>query len=219
MSTVNVTKDVKMDTINQNKNRTGRDSITKTRRMVMTAMLGTIASILMFFDFPIPMLIPGFIKLDFSELPALIASFTLGPVSGIVVCLIKNLVNCLSSYSVGIGELCNFLLGVAFVLPAGLIYQKKKNFKGAMIASMVGCVCIAAFSVPINYFLVYPAYAKFMPMESIIEEYQAINPNVNGLLEVLVLFNMPFTFFKGLCNVVITFLIYKPLSPIIKGFR
>lgn len=195
-----------------------KSSMSSTRKLTMTAMLAAVATVLMFFSVPVP-LMPSFIKLDFSELPALIASFTLGPVSGVAVCLVKNLVNALNTSTGCVGELCNFLLGAAFVFPAGLIYQKKKSFQGAIIGSFVGCLAMALFSVPLNYFLVYPVYTNFMPMEAIIGMYQAINPRVENLLQALVIFNMPFTFIKGLCSVGITFIIYKPLAPIIRGYR
>ena len=92
------------------------------RWLAVTAILGAVAAVLMMLSISVP-IIPSFVKLDFSELPALIAAFAMGPVSGVGVCLIKNLVNLPTSYSAGIGELCNFLLGVAFVLPAGLFYK------------------------------------------------------------------------------------------------
>ena len=216
MSTVKLS-----DNVQEKKRRMERrtvDKVSSTRKLVMTAMLAAVASVLMFFSVPVP-LMPSFIKLDFSELPALIAAFTLGPVSGIAVCLVKNLVNLLNTSTGGVGELCNFLLGVAFVLPAGLIYSRMRNFKGAILGSVIGCFAMAVFSVPLNYFLVYPVYTNFMPLKAIVAAYQVINPKVDNLLQALVIFNMPFTFIKGLCSVVITFLIYKSLSPIIKGFR
>ena len=101
----------------------------KTRKMVMTAMLAAVSSVLMFFSFNVP-LMPGFIKMDFSELPALIASFALGPVSGVAVCLVKNLVNLFFTTTGGVGELSNFLLGSLFVAPAGIVYRKIKGAGG-----------------------------------------------------------------------------------------
>lgn len=188
-----------------------------TRKIAMTAILGAVATVLMFISFSLP-IIPSFVKLDFSELPALIAAFTMGPVSGAVVCLIKNLVNLPFTSTGGVGELCNFLMGVTFVVPAGLIYKFRKDRAGALVGSFVGALVMAAASFPINYFITYPFYAATMiPMETILDMYRAINPNVETLGQALLWFNVPFTFFKALCSVVITFLIYKKLSPIIKG--
>ena len=187
----------------------------KTHKITVTAMLGAVATVLMFLEFPIPFLIPPFVKLDFSELPALLASFSLGPVSGVAVCLIKNLVCCLRSSTGCVGELANFLIGLCFVLPAGFIYRHKKSRKSALIGSIVGAVVMALASIPLNYFISYPVYSKLIPIDAIIGLYQTIRPDVNGLLECLVLFNAPFTLIKGVLDVALCFLIYKPLSPLL----
>ena len=186
------------------------------RKIAMTGMLSAVAAVLMFLSFSIP-LVPSFLKMDFSELPALIASFAFGPVSGAAVCLVKNLVNVLSTTTGGVGELSNFLLGVSFVVPAGWIYARHKTRKGAIVGALGGAVAMALMSVPINYFLVYPVYTAFMPMEAILGMYRAINPRVETLLQALVWFNLPFTLVKSLCSVAISMGIYKPLSPILKG--
>ncbi len=188
----------------------------KVRRMAVIAMMGAVSAVLMFFSFNVPFM-PSFIKLDFSELPALIATFSLGPSAGAMVCLIKNLVNLPFSTTGGVGELSNFLLGVFFVVPAGLLYLKKKSRKHALLGSFLGAIIMAALSTITNYYIVYPVYSNFMPMDRIIQAYQILNPNVTDLWDCLLWFNMPFTFLKGMCSVLITFLIYKHLSPIIKG--
>ena len=189
------------------------------RELTVTAMLAAVATVLMFLDFSLPMFIPGFVKMDVSDLPALLASFSLGPVSGVAGCLIKNLLNLIFHGSTGgIGELCNFLLGAAFVATAGIIYRRSKSRKTAVIGCLVGAAVMAVVSVPVNYFISYPVYAKmFGGIDAILAAYQAINPNVDGLLQCLVVFNLPFTFVKGLLDSVLCFLIYKPLSPILHG--
>ncbi len=187
----------------------------KTHKIAVAAMLSAVATVLMFLEFPVPFLMPPFVKMDFSELPALLASFSLGPWYGAAVCLIKNLICCLRTNSGCVGELANFLIGVCFVVPAGIIYKHKKSRKSALIGSIAGAVIMALVCIPLNYFIVYPVYTKIMPIEAIIGLYQTLRPNVNGLLECLVLFNAPFTFVKGICDVVLCFLIYKPLSPLL----
>ena len=189
------------------------------RARVVTAMLSAVGCVLMMLDFPLPMLIPSFVKMDVSELPALLAAFSLGPVSGVVVCLMKNILAAIFHGStLGIGEVCNFLMGAVFTGVAGLIYKRSKTRKMAVIAALVGSVAMAVASVPINFFFSYPVYATmFGGMEAIIAAYQAINPNVEGLLSCLIIFNMPFTLAKGLLVSLLTFLIYKPLSPILHG--
>ena len=196
-----------------------RDSPTtvgRARAITLTAMLSAVAFVLMFLDFPIPFLIPSFVKMDVSELPALLASFALGPVYGVVVCLVKNLVHFITMTTTGgAGELCNFLLGACFVFPAGIIYQRQKSRKNALVGVLVGAVVMAFLSIPCNYFISYPVYSKFMPIDAILEMYRAIRPTSGGLLECLVMFNAPFTLLKGLLTSLLCFLVYKPLSPIL----
>ncbi len=188
------------------------------RAIAATAMMGAASAVLMLLSFPMPFLIPGFIKMDFSELPALIASFALGPWWGVLVCLIKNLINVTMTTTGGVGELANFLLGAAFVLPAGYLYRFKKNRAGALLGSFAGAVASALLSFPINLFITYPFYAAAMiPMETIIGMYSALLPSVDTLEECLLIFNLPFTLLKGVIVTGLTFLVYKPLSVLIKG--
>ena len=138
----------------------------------MTAMLSAVAFVLMFLEFNVPFM-PSFIKMDLSELPALIGAFAMGPASGVIICLIKNLLHLLMSTTGGVGELSNFILGALFVIPAGLMYKKKKGRKSALIGSLIGAVVMAVVSVFSNYFIVYPVYTAFMPLDTIISMYQA----------------------------------------------
>ena len=131
--------------------------VNHTRRMVMTAILSALSSVLMFFSFNVP-LMPSFIKMDLSELPALIAAFSMGPIYGAIVCLVKNLVNLLTTTTGGVGELSNFILGVFFVVPAGIIYKLRPKFSGAIIGSIAGAAMMALLSVFSNYYVVYPIY-------------------------------------------------------------
>ena len=196
---------------------TTKSSKVGVRYLTVTAMLSAIAYILMFIDFPIPFLIPSFIQMDISELPALIGAFAMGPACGVFICLVKNLLHLFITSTGGVGELSNFLLGVAFVLPAGLLYKHKKGKKSAVNGALMGAVLMGLVSIPINYFLTYPIYYNFMPQEVILEAYRAIIPSMKNILQCLICFNMPFTIVKGLCSVGITMLTYKHLSPILKG--
>lgn len=186
------------------------------RYMTVTAMLSAVAFILMFFDFSVPVM-PSFIKMDLSDLPELIGAFAMGPVCGVLVALIKNLLHLTISSTGGVGELSNFLLGAAFVLPAGLIYKSKKTKIRALIGAVSGAVIMGVFSIISNYFMVYPFYYNFMAEDAILAAYQAILPGMKSILQCLICFNMPFTMVKGLISVAITMLVYKPLSPILKG--
>ena len=172
----------------------------RVRKLTVTAMLSAVAFVLMFLDFPIPMIMPSFV----------------------LVCLLKNLIHLLVDSSTnGVGELCNFLFGAVFAWVAGFVYQRNKSRRTAVLGAVLGSVAMAIVSVPLNYYLTYPAYVVIygMPLDVIIGMYQAILPSADGLLECLVIFNMPWTLAKGLLDAVLCLLIYKPLSPILHGRR
>ena len=194
----------------------------KTHKIAVAAMLAAVAAVLQFIELSIPIM-PSFVKLDLSDLPALLGSFALGPFWGVLIQLVKNLLHLPFGSSAGVGELCNFLLGGVFVLVAGLVYHRRKTRGSALLGSILGALAMALISLPLNYFIVYPAYVAILhfPEEAIISAYQAILgsvaqfPTANPLLNCLLIFNVTFTFAKGLLNVLISFLIYKPLSPLL----
>ena len=107
------------------------------RNITVTALMSAAATVLMFVSFGLPIL-PSYLKVDFSELPALLTSFALGPVYGVIVCLVKNLFNVAATTTGGVGELCNFLLGALFVAPAGIIYRRHRTRSTALIGTLVG---------------------------------------------------------------------------------
>ena len=193
-----------------------------THHLTVAALLSAVAAVLQFVEFSIPVM-PAFIKLDVSDLPALLGTFSLGPVYGVAIQLVKNLLHLPFGSSAGVGELSNFLLGAVFAFIAGLIYQRHKSRAGALWGSLAGAATMALISLPINYFIVYPAYVVLygLPLEGIIGMYQAILgtvaqiPTSNALFNCLLVFNVPFTLCKGLLDVALCFLIYKPLSPLL----
>lgn len=187
--------------------------------ITITGLLTTVSIILQYFEISIPFLIPSFVKFDISELPALVASFAMGPVYGVAICIIKNLIHIITgSYSGGIGELCNAILGISFVVPAGYIYKYNKTKKGALIGSLVGSIVMALISFPTNLFISYPVYMKMMPIEQIIGAYNSILNVVTEIWQALLIFNLPFTLLKGIVTSLITFVVYKYISNIIKHF-
>ena len=138
---------------------------------------------------------------------------------GVAVAFLKNLLHILikGTSSAYVGELFNFLMGSVFAFTAGVIYQRKKSRATALLGAVAGAVLMAVLSVPLNFYLVYPAYVVCygLPLEAIIGMYQAILPSADSLIKCLVIFNLPFTFFKGMLAVALCFLIYKPLSPLL----
>lgn len=190
-----------------------------TRYIVSVGMLSAIAVILMYLEIPVPFM-PAFIKFDFSDLPALIGAYAFGPLAGVLICFIKNLIHLAVSQSMLVGELSNFMLGAVFVLIAGFVYRYKKSKKMALIGGIAGAFGMGIFSIASNYFIVYPVYyAVAMPEEVILAAYQAIVPAMKSVLQSLICFNLPFTIGKGLICVAIAMAIYHPLSPILKGKR
>lgn len=191
----------------------------KIRYLVFTALFSAISVVLMYLEISIP-IVPSFIKFDFSDLPALICSFAFGPLYGVLVCLLKNLLHLFASQTAGVGELANFAMGAIFAFTAGTVYKFNKTRKGAVISSVSAALAMGIISLPLNYFLIYPLYYKLgMAKEAILGMYKAILPSVDGIFSALCVFNLPFTVVKGLIVALIAFLIYKPLSPILKDGR
>lgn len=191
----------------------------KIRYLVFTALFSAISVVLMYLEISIP-IVPSFIKFDFSDLPALICSFAFGPLYGVLVCLLKNLLHLFASQTAGVGELANFAMGAIFAFTAGTVYKFNKTRKGAVISSASAALAMGILSLPLNYFLIYPLYYKLgMAKEAILGMYKAILPSVDGIFSALCVFNLPFTVVKGLIVALIAFLIYKPLSPILKDGR
>ena len=186
--------------------------------IAIIGILAAMSYMLMWLEVPAP-LMPPFIKFDFSDFPALLAAFGMGPVAGILVELIKNVLHSFSSGSFAVGELSNFILGASFVGVAGLVYQKKKNKKGAVLASLLGAMTMALISYPSNLFVVYPFYYNFMPKETVLSMYQLILPSVGSMEKALLIFNLPFTFIKGMLDVLLCLFLYKSVSPLLHKFK
>lgn len=193
---------------------------TKTRKMTVTAVMSAMALVIYLLDFPVP-LMPSFIKLDLSNIVSLITGFSLGPAAGAAVCLIKNLVHFVvkgAGTTMGVGDIFDFITSLTFCVTASLIYKKNRTFKGAVIGCIAGVLTFTVISLPLNYYVTYPIYAEaFGGMEAVLGAYKAINPNVDSLFGALCLFNVPFTLVKGIACALVTMVLYKPLSPIIKG--
>lgn len=186
-------------------------------KLVVTAMLSAVAAILQFLEFGVPFA-PAFLKVDFSAIPELLGSFAIGPVYGVIICLIKNLIHLPFTTTFGVGNLSNFILGAIFVFIAGTIYKHKKDKKGAIIGSLTGAITMTALGVITNYFVVYPIYAVLLfggDINIIVSMYQAILPICDNLIKSILIVNVPFTLIKGLLSVFVTYIVYKPLSGLI----
>ena len=193
---------------------------TTTRTIVCVGMLAAISTILMLFEFPLPFIAPGFYELDFSEVPILIGAFALGPVAGVLTELVKILLNLVinGTNTAFVGEFANFVMGCAFVVPASVIYKRKKNRQHAMIGLAAGTVIMSAAAVFINALVLLPAYAKAfsMPIDALVGMGTAVNGHITNLLTFVVFAVAPFNLLKGAMVSVVVLLIYKKISPILK---
>ena len=188
------------------------------RQLVTIAVAAAVSFVLMLLEFHLP-IAPEFIKLDLSDIPALVLAFTFGPLTGVLTELVKNLLHLFVTKSAGVGELSNFLLGCAFVIPAGLIYKRSKTRKNALLAMLAGTLCFSLMGIFSNYRIMFPFYTKVsgIPMEAIVAMCQKILPFVDSEFKVILLSVTPFNLLKGILVSVVTFLLYKRLSPILHG--
>jgi len=162
---------------------------------------------------------PSFYKLDFSEIPVLIGAFALGPIAGMTIELIKILLNFVLNGTVtgGVGEIANFFIGCALVVPAGFIYKQNKNTKNAILGMVVGTLVLTVVGALLNYFLLLPVYAKVFgaPIQSFIDMGKALNPYIVDLKTFVLFCVVPFNLLKGIVVSAFTLLIYKRISPIL----
>jgi len=189
------------------------------RYFVPAAMCAAVSAVLMVLDFPV-FFAPGFYKMDFSELPALIAGLWLGPVAGVTVEFVKCFLNLIlnGTTTAFVGEFANFATGCAFVLPAAVLYSRLQSFRGAVWSLILGTGCIAVFAGFFNAIYLLPRFAELygMPLEAIIGMGTEIFPAVGGLGTFALLIVAPFNLFKGFVVSAIFLLIYKRLFRVLK---
>ena len=187
-----------------------------TRVMVCTAMLAAVSFLLAFLEVPM-LLSPSFARMDLSDLPALIGAFAFGPMVGVVIEFIKNALQAFSTSTGGIGELANFLMGASFVFTAGMIYKRNKTKKTALIACIVASIVMGIIAGLLNYFVLLPMYSAFMPLDQVIASFGEIIPFIKTKFEVILFSAIPANIIKGLIISLFAMLIYKGVSPILKG--
>lgn len=192
----------------------------KVQWMIKVAMLSALSMILMLFEFPLPFIAPPFYELDFSEVPVLLGGFALGPLAGVMIECIKILLNFFINGSItyGVGEIANLAVGIVFVLPACLLYKKYRTKKSAIFGMIIGGATMVVIGSLLNAFVLIPAYAKFlkMPIDTFVKMGAGIYPAINSLWKLVLLCTVPFNILKAVLISVITVLIYKPLSPVLK---
>ena len=188
---------------------TARKPLLTTATMTRIAILAAAASILFLIEIPVV----AFYKLDLSNIPVLLGAFSMGPVPGLAILAIKSAIGLLHSSSAGVGELADFVMGAALVLPAALIYHRNKSRKTAVIGMAVGTLCMVVAGALMNKWVMLPFYmgAFHMDMEGIIKAAKVAA--VDSEWKLLLLVTGPFNLLKGVVLSIVTALIYKPLSP------
>lgn len=193
-----------------------KNILMKPLRITGVAVLSAAAFILAYFEFPVP-LSPAFARMDISDLPALIGAFAYGPLAGVLIELVKNALQLTSTATAGVGELANFIMGGVFVFVAGAIYCRRKTKKAALTACLIASLAMGVAAAAVNYFILLPAFEAFMPLNELIASFGEFMPFIRTKLDVVLYNALPFNLLKGLVISAVTMLIYKKLSPILKG--
>ena len=186
-------------------------------RLIKISLLAVMAFLLMYIELPIP-IFPEFLKIDISDLPALLGAFALGPVAGVIIELFKNILHgMLASKTAFIGELANFLVGSCLILVSGYIYKVRKSKKGAIVGLLIGVVCMSIFAAILNYFVVLPLYETVLgfPISAVVGMGSKLNHNINDLNSFVIWMIIPFNIFKGIIISAMTLALYKSVSPIL----
>ena len=190
-----------------------------TRMLTQIGMLGAIAVVLMLFEIPLPFA-PSFYEIDFSEVPVLIGCFSMGPLAGAFIELVKVILNLVinGTDTAGVGEIANFIIGCSFCVPAGIIYKRKKTKKGAIVGMVVGTLCMTILGCFVNAYILLPTYAAAfeMPIEKMVAMGTAVNENITSLFTFVMFAVAPFNLLKGVLVSIIVLCIYKKISPILK---
>lgn len=196
-----------------------KEKILTTRKIAMIGMFSAVAGVLMLFELPVPFA-PSFYKIDPSELPVLICGFAFGPVAGVLTEFVKIIVKLLfkPTSTAFVGELANFCVGCSFILPATIIYYMKKSKAVALAGSAVGTIIMAVFGTLFNAVYLLPTFAVMygMPLEALIGMGTALNAHVTDVFTFVAFCVAPLNLLKGGIVSVLTFALYKPLSPILK---
>ncbi len=184
---------------------------------IKVAVLSALAIILYFIEFPLP-LFPEFLKIDFGDLPAVFGAYAIGPIAGVLIQLIKNILHFVIKGSTGgVGEFANFIVGCAFVIPAGFIYNIKKTKNTAIISLVAASLAMGIVSATANYYMFIPLYSKVLgiPIQAFADMGRAVNSSIVDIKTLVIFSILPFNLLKALMISLVTLLLYKKLSGIL----
>lgn len=190
-------------------------TISRTKKITYSAMFAAIATVVMYFEFPLPFM-PPFLKVDLSGAVSLLAAFMFGPLSAVLITLVKDLIQALSTSTGGVGELGDFFMTSAFCVVSSLVYRRQHTKKGAVIGMVCGALAMTLVGCFTNRYMLIPFFSKIMPIEAIISACAAVNPLIGSIDGYIIFGVIPFNLMKGAILSIITFLLYKRLSTFIK---
>jgi riboflavin transporter FmnP len=189
----------------------------KLNKLIKISLLGCIAFILMYIEIPLP-IFPSFLRIDIGDLPALLGAFAFGPMAGVLVELVKNILYAIFKGNTAlIGESANFVIGSVLVYISGIIYKKKKTKKGALLGLLVGGIAMTIAGAVLNYFVLLPLYETVLgfKISAVVGMGAAINHNVKDLNSFIIWIIVPYNILKVFVVSVVTLAVYKSLSPIL----
>ncbi|HHX07470.1 MAG TPA: ECF transporter S component [Erysipelothrix sp.] len=200
-------------------NHSTKKAVLSTKQLVTMTIMASLAAVFMFFRFSLPFA-PSFMDVDLADVPVLIGGFAYGPLAGVMIAFLKNLIK-LITQGTGtsfVGELSNFIVTSAFVSVAAWYYRSHKDLKGSRIALILGVLSLTAVATLSNAFLIFPLFEKVagFPMEAILNATRAVNPLVHTYWDMMIFAVVPFNLVKGVLNAVVTALLYKHISRFLK---
>lgn len=188
-----------------------------TQTLVKIAILSAVAYLLMFISLPIPGLFPDFLKIDISDIPGIFGGMALGPVAGFIIISIKNLLQAITaSFTGGVGELANTIIGGTYVFILCYSYKRRSDIKGILVGFVLGTIGMTIMGAVMNYFVMMPLYGKLMGLDAIISMGSVINPKVNDLLSFVLWMIVPFNIIKAVIMSIVTLPLYKKMGKLIK---
>lgn len=194
-------------------------SVSPARRVAVVGVFSAISAVLMLFELPL-WFAPGFYELDFSEIPVMICAFSMGPVAGVTAELCKVLLKLVikGTSTAFVGDFANFVVGCTLVLPASILYYSKKSKKMAVAGLALGTVIMTIFGSSFNALYLLPKFSQLfgMPMDAIIGMGTAVNHRIDSVWTLVLFAVVPFNILKGTIVSVVTVLLYKHISPILK---
>ncbi len=199
-----------------------KNKVLTTKNIALIAILGAMSALLMLMSFSLP-LFPSFYQIDLGDVPVIFGGLLMGPLAGVLVQLIKILLNFILDGSItgGVGELANFIMGASFVLTTAYFYKKDKSKKGAIKGLILGAIAITIVGALTNYFILLPAYSFYLkiPLEALIDMGHQLIPAITDKLSFVLLATVPFNLIKAALTCIIVVMIYKPMSVLLKKYR